>query len=201
MVNTDIVYPKNYFKLSSEVLLSLDDQIDQINSITKGIFDSFTNGGKILIAGNGGSNSDAEHFAGELTCTYKNSKRIGFPAISLGNNSSAITAWGNDFGFETYFQRQVHSLGNKNDILFLISTGGGNLEKKISLNLILAANEAKQKNMKVFSIIGKSGGELEKISDEFVKVKSFETSHIQEAHIAIIHYICESLDTFESDMK
>ena len=55
--------------------------------------------------------------------------------------------------------------------------------------------------MKVFSIIGKSGGELEKISDEFVKVKSFETSHIQEAHIAIIHYICESLDTFESDMK
>ena len=69
----------------------LDDQIDQINSITKGIFDSFTNGGKILIAGNGGSNSDAEHFAGELTCTYKNSKRIGFPAISLGNNSSAIT--------------------------------------------------------------------------------------------------------------
>ena len=82
-----------------------------------------------------------------------------------------------------------------------LSTGGGNLEKKISLNLILAANEAKQKNMKVFSIIGKSGGELEKISDEFVKVKSFETSHIQEAHIAIIHYICESLDTFESDMK
>lgn len=195
-----ISYPKDYFKSSSAVLMSLDEQVDQIRSITEGIYESFINGGKVLIAGNGGSNSDAEHFAGELTCTYKNSNRQGFPAISLGNNSSAVTAWGNDFGFDTYFKRQVISLGNEGDILFLISTGGGDIEKKLSLNLIMAANIAKEKKLKVFSIIGKTGGELEKISDKFVKVKSYETSHIQEAHIAIIHYICESLDLIEDNL-
>ena len=155
---------------------------------------TLVSGNKILIAGNGGSAADAQHFAGELTCTYKNANRKAYPAVSLSNNPSAYTAWANDFDHKDYFTRQVEALGKEKDILFLISTGGGDLKKGFSINLVRAALYAIQRGIIVFSLVGKSGGELEKISKRSVKVKSDITSHIQEAHISIIHYICETLE-------
>ena len=199
MDKSKISFPSNYFAESSNTIATLSKQEEKINRIVNGIFDTLQSNGKLLIAGNGGSCADAEHFAGELVCTYKNPKRYGFPAVSLSSNSASLTAWGNDFGFETHFERQVESLGQQNDVLFLISTGGGDIEKGLSINLIKAANKGIEKKLKIFSLIGKSGGELEKISDEYIKVKSNVTSHIQEAHIAIIHYICESLDNLGSN--
>jgi D-sedoheptulose 7-phosphate isomerase len=187
----------NYFHDSSKVVNSLSNDIDKINTICDVIKECFSNNKKILIGGNGGSAADAQHFAGELTCTYKNPSRRAFNAINLANNSSAITAWLNDFNHLDFFSRQVEAYGVEGDILFLISTGGGDLDKKLSINLINAANTAIHKKLKVVSLIGKTGGELEKISDSFVKVKSNITSHIQEAHISIIHYICESLEDFK----
>ena len=187
----------NYFDDSSKVISSLSDDIDKINTICDHIKECFSRNNKILIGGNGGSAADAQHFAGELTCTYKNPNRRAFNALNLANNSSAITALMNDFNHLDFFSRQVEAYGVEGDILFLISTGGGDIDKKLSINLINAANTAIHKKLKVVSLIGKTGGELEKISDSFVKVKSNITSHIQEAHISIIHYICESLEDFK----
>tara|TARA_Y200000002_G_scaffold379753_1_gene389730 strand:- start:910 stop:1497 length:588 start_codon:yes stop_codon:yes gene_type:complete len=186
-----------YFLESSNVLQSIIKDIDIINEICEDIRECFLMNKKMLIAGNGGSAADAQHFAGELTCTYKDPNRRPFNAINLANNSSAITAWTNDFDHLDFFSRQVEAYGASNDILFLISTGGGDVEKKLSINLINAANKAIENKIKVISLIGKSGGELEKISNKYVKVKSNITSHIQEAHIAIIHYICESLENLK----
>ena len=188
---------ESYFINSSEVMLSISKQIDDINEIARNIYNSQKKGGKLLIAGNGGSSADADHFAGEMTCTYSNPKRRPFNAISLSSNSAAVTAWANDFGFDSYFERQLDAYAKKGDILFLLSTGGGNLKKGYSMNLVKAAKLALKKKIKLYSLVGKTGGELHKISNISIKIDSFITSHIQEAHIAIIHYICETLEKYE----
>lgn len=187
----------NYFQESSRVIASLSSEINKIEEIAKLIYKSNKNDKKILIAGNGGSCADAEHFAGELLCTFKDRKRGPIAAIHLANNSSAITAWTNDFQFESFFTRQVQALGKKDDILFLITTGGGNKENGASMNLVLAAEEAKKLGLKIVTIAGKNGGILKEFSDISIIVKSFETANIQEGHIAIIHALCYCLDAME----
>ncbi len=206
----------HYFEESSAVIDSITESIDVIERMAKGIYDSQlggVGGGKLLIAGNGGSCAQAEHFAGEMTCTFNDPNRRTFNAVSLAN-TAMITAWSNDFGFDGYFTRQVEAFGRFGDILFLISTGGGRAESPDcsaamgpgsiiefapksacnSMNLVEAGEKALEMGLKVYSIVGKTGGELAKISDECIVVPSFVTSHIQEAHIAIIHAICEYLD-------
>ena len=187
----------NYKKYIEDLKSSLDDielNKKNIDKISKTLITCFKNGNKLLVCGNGGSCSDASHFVGELTCTFKNRNKKGLPAIDLGSSMTALTAWGNDFNFDTFFERQVEALGKKDDILFLISTGGGNKDKNTSMNLVPAANSAKKMGMKIISLIGKSGGELKKISDLFFIIKSHETSHVQESHIVLLHMICENLE-------
>ena len=188
---------EGYFNESARAIEAVNESADTLKSMVKGIFESQKKGGRLLIGGNGGSCADAEHFAGEMVCTFNDRDRRSFSALSLTGNPSAITAWANDFGFESYFIRQVEAHGTSGDILFLITTGGGDRENGASMNLEMAAEKAKEMGLKVYSIAGKTGGELSKISDEFIKVKSFSTSHIQEAHIAIIHAICTGLDELD----
>ena len=114
-------------------------------------------------------------------------------ALSLASLPAAFTAWSNDFGYES-FKRQVEAHAKEDDILFLISTGGGDEKSGASMSLVYAANEAKKRKLKLISLIGKSGGLLKNISDIEITVKSDITSHIQEAHIAILHCICEQLE-------
>jgi len=190
-----------YFENSSNVVKSVSENVDVIEKICDGIYECQKAGGKILIGGNGGSCADAQHFAGELTCTFKDPNRTAISAFSLTTNASAITAWANDFGFDTYFSRQVEAHGKHGDILFLISTGGGDREKGYSMNLVNAADKALSIGMTLYSIVGKSGGELNKMSHKSITVKSFVTSHIQEAHITIIHSICEILDVLTKKMS
>ena len=192
MINQNYIH--SYFKNTSSAISKLSGYKKEIISIINQISKCYKNKKKILVAGNGGSCSDAEHFAGELVCTFKNRKRKGISAIPLTSHSSAITAWANDFKFESYFERQVISNGQKNDILFLLSTGGGNLKNKASLNLVYAALMAKKKKLKVISLVGKNGGELKKISDICIHVKENETSIIQECHMSILHCICLGLE-------
>lgn len=187
----------DYFIRSSSTIGSVMNDLSVVKKMALGIYESLNSGGKLLIAGNGGSCTDSEHFAGEVTCTFRDRNRKAFPAISLTNNA-AITAWGNDFGFDSYFDRQVDALGCPGDVLFLISTSGGDLVNGGSMNLVKAAANALKKDMKLYALVGKSGGELSKISHEFITVSSFETSHIQEAHIAIIHAICLIIDYLSS---
>lgn len=184
----------DYFEKSSEAIKGTASNLETIKRMAAGIYQSQLAGGKLLVGGNGGSSADADHFAGELTCTYKDRTRRAFSAISLTSNPAAITAWANDFGYDSYFTRQVEALGRPGDILFLITTGGGERESGASMNLVHAAEKALSMNMKLYAIAGKTGGELSKMAHEFIKVPSFVTSHIQEAHIACIHAICLGID-------
>lgn len=192
MINQNFIH--TYFKNTSSAISKLNNFDKEIILIIDEINKCYKSKKKILVAGNGGSCSDAEHFAGELICTFNDRNRKGISAIPLTSHSSAITAWANDFSFESYFERQIISNGQEGDILFLLSTGGGNLENKASLNLVFAANKAKEKNLKVISLVGKNGGELKKISNICIHVLEKETSIIQEAHMSILHCICIGLD-------
>ncbi len=183
----------NYILESAKVVNSLRNQATKIKKISSLIFNC-SKKNKVLVAGNGGSSADAEHFVGELICTYSKRNRKPISAISLTQPVSAMTAWSNDFDYNSFIQRQVEANGKKGDILFLLSTGGGSLRDKTSINLINAAYEAKKRKMKIISLIGKSGGFLKKFSDEYVLIKSQKTSFIQEAHMVILHLICEILE-------
>ena len=190
---------EKHFIESSKTILSLQNFKKEINEITESILQCDKDKKKILIAGNGGSCADAEHFAGELSCTFNKRDRKPFSAIPLTSHSAALTAWSNDFGFESFFKRQVNAHGNEDDILFLLSTGGGNLTgSKGSANLVYAAQEGINKKMKIISLVGKGGGGLKKISNICINVENQNTAYIQEAHMSILHCICEILDNFKT---
>ena len=144
---------KDYFKTSSSNIEKLNIFEDKIIKISKEILNMKKTNKKLLVAGNGGSCSDAEHFVGELQCTYKDRSRDPVSAISLASLPAALTAWCNDFGFLTFFKRQVQANGQDGDILFLISTGGGEEKSGASMSLVEAAREAKKKNLKVISLV------------------------------------------------
>ena len=184
----------NYVNNLSDTLKLLVKEEKKIIKISDEIIRCNKNGNKILLAGNGGSCSDVEHFGGELICTFSKKNRKPVSTQLLTGPSSSLTAWGNDFDFETYFERQVEANGNKGDILIILSTGGGNIKKKISTNLIFAAKIAKKKKLKIISLVGKSGGYLYQNSDISIKIKSNSTSIIQEAHMTILHSICYYLE-------
>lgn len=175
---------EGYFRNTCLAISALLDQHNIIEKMAHDIYDGQLAGNKLLVAGNGGSCADAQHFVGELTCTFIDRNRRAFNAISLTSNTSSLTAWSNDFSFDTYIARQVEAVGKPNDILFLISTSGN------SANVINAADKALKMDMKVFSLTGNDGGALAKKSSESVIVKSDLTCHIQEAHISTIHVIC-----------
>jgi D-sedoheptulose 7-phosphate isomerase len=186
---------KNYISKTSNTILSLKQEEAKIKNIADEILKIRNKGNKILLAGNGGSCSDVEHFGGELICTFSKRNRNPISTQVLTNHSAAMTAWGNDFNFKTYFERQIEANGKKGDLLIVLSTGGGNLSKDISTNLILAAKKAKKMGIKIVSLVGKSGGYLYKNSNISIKVKSNETATIQEAHMTILHSICYFLES------
>ena len=185
---------ESFYEESAAVALSLKAANSEVLRIASLINEAAEAGNKILVAGNGGSCGDTLHFVGELTCTFKRRDRKAFPAIALNSNQAALTAWVNDFEFETYYSRQVDALGSKDDILFLFSTGGGNRENGFSMNLVYACELAKKKDMKVISLLGKDGGELSRLSDLQIIVQSDKTAVIQQAHITLVHAICEMLE-------
>lgn len=149
--------------------------------------DTLKRGNKILICGNGGSAADAQHFATEITTKYFK-VRSALPAISLSTDTSALTAIGNDFGFERIFSRQVEALGKKGDLLIVISTSGN------SKNIIKAISAAKEKELEIINFGGCDGGAIAKICKNNLIVPAFKTARIQECHIFMIHCICEIID-------
>ena len=185
---------QNFFKDSAAVIESLDELSPICVQVSEEIKKVHERGNSILLAGNGGSCSDSLHFAGELSCTYSRGDRKPFRAICLQSNQSALTAWSNDFDFTSFYQRQIEALGKKGDALILFSTSGGCLKTNRSLNLILAAKEAKKRGIKVVGFLGKNGGELLNIADIVLHVKSESTAMIQQAHITLVHVICELLE-------
>ena len=162
----------------------LKQKIGEIKSFSNIINDALIDNKKILTCGNGGSAADSIHLSSELVGRYEK-ERKGFSSLSLASESSAITAIGNDYGFENIFSRQVEALGNKGDILVVISTSGN------SRNLINACISAKKKDLKVLGLLGRDGGELLNLVDQDITIKNNRTCRIQEMHSIIIHIICE----------
>ena len=149
----------------------------------KVIVKAFKSRKKLLICGNGGSAADAQHFSAELVGKFMKDRQS-FPAISLNTDTSALTAIGNDYTYSKVFSRQIEGLGNKGDVLFLISTSGK------SKNVIEAAKVAKVKKIRTISLTGIYKSALSNICDINIHTPADETSYIQELHIKVIHLLC-----------
>ena len=145
------------------------------------------NGGKVLLAGNGGSAADAQHFAGEIVGRFT-MERKSLPALSLCVDPSVMTCIGNDYGYEQVFARQIEGLGNKNDVFVGISTSGN------SANIINAITVAKKIGMFVIGYLGKDGGKIKDLCDIALVVPSNSTPRIQEVHTLTTHILCEMIE-------
>ena len=156
--------------------------------------DCLKNGNKILLFGNGGSAADAQHIAAELVGRYK-TERKGLAAIALTTDTSALTAIGNDFGYDCVFDRQVEALANTGDVAIGISTGGS------SANVASALKLAKDLDCKTIGFSGRGGGEMNELCDINIVVPAQDTARIQEMHIVIGHTICHLIDLELSEAK
>ena len=176
---------QEHFKVLHENKNSI---IDGINFVAPLINQALLNGNKILICGNGGSAADAQHIAAEFTGRFVK-ERIALPCIALTTDTSALTAIGNDYGFERIFARQVEALGKKGDILIGISTSGN------SQNVINAFHKAITLDMICISFTGKDGGKISEIENVHnLNIVSNTTARIQEMHILMGHLICSTVD-------
>jgi len=142
---------------------------------------------KILLCGNGGSAADAQHIAAELSGRFKKERKP-LAGIALTTDTSALTAIGNDYGYEYVFSRQVEAIGKEGDVLIAISTSGN------SKNVITAIKSAKEIGMKIITLTGKDGGKMKDMGDLNLIVPSDDTPRIQEMHIMIGHMICALVD-------
>lgn len=163
------------------------DMLACIADIAQCCVDALRGDNKLLLAGNGGSASDAQHIAAELVGRFE-LERDGMPAMALTTNASQLTALSNDYGYEAVFSRQLQAFAKKGDVFFGLSTSGN------SANVVAAAEVAKARGVFVVGMTGQSGGKLEALCDICLKVPSDNTARIQEAHITIGHIVCALIE-------
>jgi D-sedoheptulose 7-phosphate isomerase len=144
-------------------------------------------GNKLLVCGNGGSATDASHFATELVVRFAKDRRA-LPAICLASDSGILSAAANDYGFDEIFARQVAALAQSGDVLICLTTSGK------SKNLIRALEEAKARKLKTIAFLGRDGGSTVGIADLDLLVKSDSTARLQEAHQLLLHVLCEVIE-------
>lgn len=175
---------------SSQTKLEIDKhcKTDILNAVNL-LVETFKNGNKLLLCGNGGSAADCQHIATELMIRLSHHiKRPALPAIALTTDTSNLTAGGNDIGFENVFARSVEGLGQKDDVLLAISTSGN------SVNIIKALETAQSKGIKVIGFLGGNGGKLKSKVDHSIVIPSSNVQRIQEGHITVAHIICELVE-------
>jgi D-sedoheptulose 7-phosphate isomerase len=159
---------------------------DAVNTVVGCI----TAGGKVLACGNGGSASDAQHFAAEFVGRFER-ERPGLAAIALTTDTSILTAIGNDYDFNSIYSKQVQALGAPGDVLLAISTSGN------SSNVLAAVEAARAKEMTVIALTGRGGGKLREQlgeTDVHICVPHERTARIQEVHILVLHCLCDAVD-------
>lgn len=167
-----------------QLLLSHATFQDQVALAAMEIVRALRADSKVLFFGNGGSAADAQHLAAEFTGRYLKERRA-LPALALHANSSAVTAIGNDYGFDLVFARQMEALGKEGDVAVGISTSGN------SRNVLCALEVAKSKSIFTVALTGASGGSMKNVADCTICIPSEETPRIQECHILTGHIICE----------
>ena len=186
--------------LESYIAQQLQDSVDtktrmlrdlrlmtEIFKIASACIRTYQNGGKILLAGNGGSAADAQHIAAEFVSRF-NFDRPGLPSIALSTDTSMLTAISNDYGYESVFRRQLQANAKKGDLFIGISTSGR------SPNILAALAECKKLGIVAVGLTGANGDELKQHCDYCVMVPSTHTPRIQEAHIAVGHIVCAAVE-------
>ena len=158
-----------------------------IAACAQGMVEVFRRGSKVLILGNGGSAADAQHFAAELMGRFLLDRKP-LPAIALTTDTSLLTAVGNDFGFDEVFRRQIEALAQPGDYVFGLSTSGNSANVQAALVL------AKELGCYTVGLLGRDGGRIAPLVDLNLTVPVKATPHIQEAHIAIIHLLCDLVE-------
>ena len=195
----------NFRKIETHLLQSADIKKQTAASCARSIAEAaeviagaFLSGGKLLLCGNGGSAADCQHMAAEFVSRFsKNLERRALPALALTTDTSFLTAFSNDCGFEGIFERQVEALGSAGDVLIGISTSGN------SPNVIQAIQAARKKKIRTIALTG-NGGRLTAMADAAIAVPSADTQYIQEAHLAVEHIVCELVESIlfrEPDMS
>ena len=159
-----------------------------IASAASACIECLNRGGKVLLAGNGGSAADAQHIAGELVSRFA-FDRPGLSAIALTTDSSIMTAIGNDYGYEKLFTRQIQAHGQKGDIFIGYSTSGK------SPNILLAFAEARARGLICIGLTGNRGGPMRETCDYLLEVPSSETPKIQEGHLVLGHILCGIIES------
>jgi len=169
-------------------LLDVKDNLaPQVETLASKIVEAFKRGNKLILMGNGGSASDAQHIAAEFVGRFKK-ERPSLPAMALNTNSSTTTAIGNDYSYDVIFSRQIDGFAREGDVVIGISTSGN------SKNIYLALGLAHRKGCYTVGLLGKDGGIIKGMCDLPIVVKSNDTPHIQECHIFLGHCICDLVD-------
>ena len=180
---------KNHLEENINTHKSLIKMSKNINDIIQSIQKKIKKGGKILFCGNGGSAADAQHLTAEFLVRLRpNINRNPIPALTLAQDTSTLTACGNDYNFNDIFLRPFKALVKKDDVLICISTSGN------SKNILKVLKEAKKKKIYSVCLLGKNGGKAKNICDKSLVVSSTNTARIQECHIFLGHFILEKIE-------
>ena len=185
-IKTDLSNQFQQNIIAHQNILNMSDDIIEVVQVIK---KKLNKGGKILFCGNGGSAADAQHLAAEFIVRLRpHVNRQPLPALTLTQDTSTITACGNDYSFDDIFLRSFKSLANKNDVLVCISTSGN------SKNILKVLKEAKKKNIYSIGFLGKMGGKAKKLCNKSLVIASENTARIQECHIFLGHFILEKVE-------
>jgi D-sedoheptulose 7-phosphate isomerase len=189
MTSTRAMTLREYFTESSVVLSASADLIGEevMNAAIDIVVSALRAGKPLLVCGNGGSAADAMHITGELVGRFLRERRA-LKAICLSDNPAVLTAWSNDYSYETVFSRQVEAYGESGAVLLGISTSGK------SKNVIAAFKQARKMGMATIALTGEGGSELGRLADYLLAAPSRYTPFIQQVHICLYHYLCAEIE-------
>ena len=191
-MNTDTIFRKNLETLKNSLLCVPEEQIAGAIKCIEATRDCIANGGKVLLAGNGGSASTASHITNDFIGHMTNWNRRSYPAIALTADISVLTALTNDYGYDRVFSRQIEGLGNKGDIFWGLSCSGN------SKNILLAVEECKKKGITTVGFTNKNGGKLKDVVDIWVPANVEDVMIAEAYHLFYFHSIAESVEALLS---